>query len=80
MSEENKDVNPFEENPEYKPLPIDESIINPFEASDDAVKILYRESITTSLLYKAMARIYKKICYKERHWFYIIGPTLSILH
>ena len=80
MAEENKDDNPFEENPEYKPIPIDESIINPFEAFDDAVKILYRESITTSLLYKAMARIYKKICYKERHWFYIIGPTLSILH
>ena len=32
------------------------------------------------MLYKAMGRIYKKICYKERHHFYIIGPTLAIIN
>ena len=31
-------------------------------------------------MYKAIARIYKKVCYKERHFFYIIGPTLAIIN
>ena len=40
---------------------------NPFEPfTDNKLKVLYREAITTSLLYKAMAKIYKKICYREK--------------
>jgi len=81
--EEEANDNPFEDEPVYVPKQVDQSEhLNPFVPNDDAskVKILYRESIGTSLLYKAMARIYKKICYKERHFFYIIGPTLAIIN
>ena len=68
--------------PPYVPAQVSTDIANPFQPSNDPskVKILYRESIGTSVLYKAMARIYKKICYKERHYFYIIGPTLAIIN
>jgi len=40
---------------------------NPFRIEPLApMKILHRTSVSTSYMYKAIAKIYKKICYLER--------------
>jgi len=59
----------------FEPAPIDE--LSAFKYCGQP-KVLYRELITTSLLYKAIGKIYKKVCFKERHLFFILSQTLAV--
>ena len=47
---------------------------SPFSIKNgDPLKILHRSMLTTSMLFKPMGKIYKKICYLEHHDFFILS-------
>ena len=46
----------------------------------DAPKSLYKCQLTTSILFKAVAKIYKKVCFIEHQFYHIVSDKLVILH